>query len=171
MLRLSFEKKAAFLVDLNPRSEVHGAEREPAADVKLRVDCDSGILAEFAPALRSMLYFKDESKDADGRNDLADQAAEAPNLRFPHLGAPLKWEEEMTGATLTAHYGIDEKSDIVLKDCRVNDWKIEPREGGTVSVTFRVQCHPDEKTFGRLAMQVQNEVEITLEPQELPSDG
>ena len=170
MLRLAFEKKKVMLCDVNPRSEVHGAEREPACDLKFRIDCESGVLSEFAPTLKSFLYFKDESKDVDGTNDLADQASDAPNLRFPSLVQPIKWDSEMLNATLTVHHGIGGKSDIVLQDVKINAFSIEAREGGTVSLTFRVQCHPDEKALGKLAVQVQNEVEITLEPIEL-TDG
>jgi len=166
MLRLAFHQKTMTLVDVNPRREVNGAESEPAADIKLRVECDSGILAEFAPALRSFLFWKDESKDADGRNDLADQADDAPNLRFPELVVPIKWSAEMTGATLIVHNGIGGRSDIILRDAKVNAISLEPREGGTVTVVMRVQCHPDEKTFGHLAVRIQQEVDVTLEPRE-----
>ena len=169
MLSISFTEKKALLCNVNPRSEVHGAEREPAADLKIRVDCENHLLAEFAPSLRSFLYFKDEAADKDGRNDLADQANDAPNLRFPALEAPLRWSEEMQNATLTVHHGIGGKSDLVLKDVKVNAFSIEPREGGTVSLTFRVQCHPDERTLGKLAVQVQNEIDITLAPAEIGS--
>lgn len=41
-------------------------------------------------------------------------------------------------------------------------------EGGTVQLTFRVRCKPDEKQAGRIYTLQQRELEITLTP---PADG
>jgi hypothetical protein len=160
VLKIQFKGQKMLLANVNVRAEVHGDDREPAGDLKFEVDLDNGFLGEFHPALKSTLYHFDESRE----RDLADQGKrhDAPDLRMPQLQAPLKWDEEMLGAKCRIRE-IGAKSDVGLDPVRVNNWTIEPREGGTCSVSFRVQCHPDEKIFGKLAMLVQQEVEVTLE--------
>ena len=154
-----------FLSNVNIRSEVHGEDREPAGDLKIECDVDNGLLAEFDPALRSLLYYFDESRE----RDLADQGKAGadfkPDLRMPRLAMPLKWDEEMLGARCRIKVP-GAKSDIGLDPVKVNNWTIEPREGGTCSLSFRVQCHPDEKAFGKLATLIQQDIEFTLEATE-----
>ena len=52
---------------------------------------------------------------------------------------------------------------MVLKPVKVNDFKFTPLDGGTVEFHMRVQYHPEERQAGKLAMLVQQEVEVSLE--------
>lgn len=162
MMRLEFEKTKMFLANVNVRAEVHGETREPAGDLKLEVDLPNDVLSEIHPALKSLLYYFDEARP----EDLVDkgkrgEAGYLPHLRFPALGVPLKWDEEMTGAKLTIH--SSEKSRLVLLDVKVNNVSFEPKDHGIVTLTLRVQAHPDERAFGTLCTLSQSEVEISLE--------
>lgn len=157
--------QSAKLCNFNARSEVHGDDREPAADLKLQMSADNSILAWFAPSLKSALY-----RPADEGDDLVAQAfgeTNLPCLKFPKMSG-FGWDLQLVGYTLRIHYGTGGKSDIVIGDAIVDHFRIEPNEGGTVQLTFRVRCKPDEKQAGRIYTLQQRELEITLTP---PADG
>lgn len=147
------------LSSVNPRAEIHGEERKPACDLKFEVACGNDVLIHFHPELRGMLFKKDETPD------LVDQATpEALTaLRFPRLGT-LRYDWEGAGYTLTLAYGIGGKSDIVLGDCQVDSMRIDPMQGGTVKLGFRVICHPESKQMGQLCELIQQEVSINVTP-------
>jgi len=156
---LSLDRQQAKLVNLNARAEKHGEDPVPAADLKFAFDAPNDILSEFDAALKSSLYGKDDS----GQGELVDTPGHLPRLRFPKLGV-LKWDAKIVGATLIVHHGIDEKSDIVLEGVDVDGFSFECKDGGTVTVGLRAQCHPDERQVGKLFQHIQDDVEITLEP-------
>lgn len=157
----------ARLKDINVRSEKHGPDHlEPAVDLAFQIDAANSILSAFDGHLLNALYHRSEASAGDGGQqslDGVEEVASLPNLRFPSMG-PIKWGKELAGYTLTIDHGLGGASEIQLVDCKVNEFKIEPKEGGTVQVRFRVQCatHLTERTMGKLALLAQNEVPITL---------
>lgn len=153
-------KTKAKVVDFNPRAELHGNDGKLAGDIKFSVVLSADILAHFDPTLRSFLFHK----RAGVQDDLANEAHDAPNLRFPQMTVPVKWEMELVGAELTIHHGLGGRSDIVLSGCKVNAFALEPKEGGSVIVGFRVQAPLDEKIAGKLCALIQESPEITIEP-------
>jgi hypothetical protein len=162
-MKFELRKETAKLVDVNPRAELHGEATKPAGDLKLRVMLPAAELIQLHPNLRSMLYEKSNNPD------LVDAATgEANSLRFPQIGLPIKWAGEIVGAEVTIHHGISAKSDLVLDGCLVNEMRLEPLEGGSVATTFRVQCHPDEKAFGRLCAMTGTEIVVSVFP---PADA
>lgn len=167
---LKFTDQRMLVASVTARSEVHGAEREPASDVGLEADLSNDVLNIFHPGLKSLLYYFDKEK----QRDLADQGRATepgflPDLRMPDLLPPLKWQGEIVNARVTIGVpGAAEKNRVVLTDAKVNNFQLTPRDGGTVQLKLRVQYHPDEKQAGKLAMLVQQEVEVTLEVVEQP---
>lgn len=158
------------LCSINARSEKHGPdELHPAVDLKFQLDAANTILSHLDGALLSSLYHKSEAGGQGGQQSLdgVDEAVNLPNLRFPFMGT-IKWAKEYAGYTLTIEHGLGGASDIQLLDCKVNDFRINPKEGGTVEISFRVQCSTNltEKTMGKLALLVQHEVPIKLEAPE-----
>ena len=163
------------LCSINARSEKHGPdELHPAVDLKFQLDAANTILSHLDGALLSSLYHKSEAGGQGGQQSLdgVDEAVNLPNLRFPFMGT-IKWAKEYAGYTLTIEHGLGGASDIQLLDCKVNDFRINPKEGGTVEISFRVQCSTNltEKTMGKLALLVQHEVPIKLEAPEAKQDG
>lgn len=158
-----FELKnhVAKLASVNPRAEIHGEERKPACDLKFEVDCTNDILMDFHPELRAMLFKK--SDDPDLVEQTEPEALTA--LRFPRLGT-LKYDWEGVGYSLSIGYGIGGKSDIKLGDCQVDSMRIDPMNGGTVKLVFRVTCHPESKQMGQLCELIQQEVTINVTPPE-----
>lgn len=149
---------------VNPRSERHGPEElHPAVDIHVSLTSGNEILSAFDGKLLDALYTKNANAAQGGQQDLegVEQVSNMPNLKFPKLGA-IKWKTDLMGYTFTITHGIG--SDIVLTGCKVNNFTLDPKEGGSVDVKFRIQTSDslDERTLGKLALLVQNEVDVTL---------
>jgi hypothetical protein len=163
----------AKLTSVNCRSELHGKENVPAVDLKFTFDAQNIILSEFDDWLLTALYYRNdkpsEAEAAQGSLDGVEVVSDVPNLRMPLLASPIKWTKEYTGYELTIDMGLGGKSNVVLGDCAVNNVAFEPKEGGTVAVTVRVQCTKGltEKVLGKLATLVQHDVAILLSPPEV----
>ena len=160
-MEFTLQEQQAKFVNFNPRPELHGENPKPAADLHFAVNVPNDDLAELHPDLKGLLYVFDATRGGD----LIDEARKEekgylPHLRFPKLGGPLKWKDEIIGAPVTVKYG---KAKVKLDGCIVCDLKIEPQEGGTVTLGFRVQGHPTEKDAGHLYMMVGQTVEVTVE--------
>lgn len=165
----------AKLASINVRSEKHGPDHlEPAVDLAFQLDAANTILSNFDGHLLNSLYYRSEAAADGGQQSLdgVEEVASLPNLRFPSMG-PIKWGKELMGYTLTISHGLGGASDIQLVDCKVNEFKLYPKEGGTVQVRFRVQCATNltEKTMGKLALLAQNEVPIMLTAPEADSQS
>lgn len=148
------------LANVNPRAEKHGEDTKPALDLKIEATCPSSVLIHFHPELRQHLFKKDESPD------LVDQVIEGDGLtalRYPKMGA-IKWDWEGTGYTATVDYGMGGDSDIVLADVKVDHFTIEPQNGGSVIITFRIIAHPEADDVGKLCEFIQRDIDLVLTP-------
>lgn len=155
----------AKLTSVNNRAEIHGREAVPAVDLKFTFDASNAILSEFDDFLLPSLYYNAEPSDGDQEQlEGVEVISDMPNLRFPKLGLPLKWDMELSGYELTIDHGLGGKSNVVLADCKVNAFALEPHEGGTVTVSLRVQSQIGltEKILGKLATLVQHDVQLML---------
>lgn len=150
--------KACRLTHINGRHEKHGDEDVLAADLEFKADFSNDVLAEFAPALRSCLYERDEGGDLDA------QGQDRPTKRrFPALAQPLRWDAEIVGATVTMDYGF---TPLTFELVNVNKFRLELHDGGTVTVQFRLQLRPSEEQLTKLFMRLDSEVALTIEPPE-----
>lgn len=151
-------KQKTKIVNVNPRSELHGHDTSLACDIKLEVNMSNDELAAFDSALKGFLYKEDDFQD-----ELFEEGGLLKKLRFPNLG-PLKWEAELVGYNATIAYGLGDSSDIQLADVRVKNFILHAKEGGTVVVICTMQTHPQTEDVGPLCQFIQNEVEVTLAP-------
>lgn len=167
---------AVTLDHVNLRAEKHGDESAAAIDLKFTREAGNDILDLFHPKLRESLYFRSAETEAQG--DIEGVPKVLPNLLFSRL-QPLAWELEHTGAKVVIDYGLGDDSNVELHDCKLNAFRIAPKEGGTVAVTFRVQTStiPDG-ALDKLSGLLQRETQITLtlpevkaEPKQAPIDG
>jgi len=166
---LELDHQTATFANLNLRPEKHGDENVPGADLKLQMTVSNDILAHFHPSLRSALFRAPHEGEADlvDNAQAADgQPANLSRLVFGNRLHALKWDAEIVGATATVHYGTGGKSDIVLEDSTVDGFVIEPMDGGSVVISMRVKCSPDEKAVGKLSRLMGNEIEFSLVPPE-----
>ena len=151
------------LVHKNERVEKHGDEDVLACDLKFAWSTTNGDLAMFAPDLRSALYKRADSAQAELDPDPEHLTA----LRFPGMD-PFRWSAgELVGGSLTFHYGV--KSMIKIDMSKLCKYKLQPMEGGTVVVEFQVQCRPNEQQSGKLSkFLADRHCVISVTP---PSDG
>lgn len=156
----------AKLSSVNVRSEKHGPELVPAVDLKIVVDASNNILSKFHPELKEALYFNaQQEEEAQGELDGAEPVTNLPNLRFPKLDAPLKWDHLGAGYRLDIDFGLGGSSNLVMFGCEINNIGFSCKEGGTVKVSFRVQIsNVEEGTIGKLATLCQHEISIVLTP-------
>lgn len=159
MLRLELTKCTATLENLNLRTEKAGEDKIPAADLKISTGQAADVLAHFSPTLKSFLFNPEATLDLAG----------GMSLRDPHLQYPLARDEEMTGAVVTIGYGPGKP--MTFEDCKVNAFRITPHEGGSVVLAFRVQCRPSPEQVAKLYTLIEQGVEITVTPCELPEMG
>lgn len=159
------------LNSVNFRSELHGEDHVPAADIGVTMDAPNTVLSYFDGALLSALYYC--SAASSGQEVIEGVDKVLPNLRFPKLATPLKWNDSGKGYYLEVDYGLGpDESNIELDLCTVGEFRLTPKEGGTVEVKFRVQVSGSpltEKVCGKLASLIQQEVKIQLLPPQTPA--
>lgn len=155
----------AKLSSVNVRSEKHGPELVPAVDLKIVVDSSNDILAKFHPDLKEALYFKAQQEEEQDQLEGIEPVTNLPNLKFPKLDGPLKWDHVGAGYRLDIDFGLGGSSNLVMFGCEVNNIAFACKEGGTVEVAFRVQVSDiEERILGKLAGLVQHEISIILTP-------
>ena len=150
--------------NFNARTEKHGPESVPAADLTLVMDAPNTMLNYFGPGLMESMYGPadaddDEQEELDG----IEPVSTLPKLKFPGL-APLKIDKKLAGYALTIDYGLGEDSAIEIHGCDVGKFTLECKEGGTVQLKFQVQCQQGltEQIMGKLAMLNGQELSIRL---------
>lgn len=151
--------------DVNPRAEKHGPEHVLAVDLKIKVDCSNGQLAEFHPKLKAAFYWC----DANAERDLADQsfvgsADFQPDLVFSGMD-PISIDHKVVGARVTIHAPVS-KNDLLFDGCVVDNFKLDFKQGGTVEVSCRIITKPDVKTAGLLCGMIQDDIELSIMPPE-----
>lgn len=155
------------LVHKNERLEKHGEEDVLACDLNFTWETSNACLAMFAPDLRSCLYRKTDGSQAElpGTSDPEHLTA----VRFPGM-APIKWAlGELIGGELCFHTGV--KSLVKIEMTKLHRYKLECKEGGTVVVSFQVQCRPNEQQSGKLSKFLTDKhCIVTITPPEAPSD-
>lgn len=155
MFELSQSK--ANLVNVNVRRELHGEEPKVAVDLKIEITSSNDILSEFHASLKSALY-----KQADGdQADLMPDANHLPTARFPDL-APIRWDWSGIGYDATVHYGVSGKDDVLLPGIAIDKFKFDCQDGGSVTMTFRIVCHPEPKQIGQLSSLLGHEISLSL---------
>lgn len=155
------------LAHLNCREERHGDESVAAIDLKFVREAGNSQLSMLHPDLRAALYDTDD----DERPGLAGIEPIATKLRFPAM-PQFAWDLEMTGCEVEVDYGLGLESNIVLADCKVNQFRVECRPGGTTLITFRVQTSNfPEGAVDKLLGKLGHETAITLEAPAAPAQG
>jgi len=153
---LTFEQPhKAKLIDVNPRSEVHGKDLKPALDLRFEMDASHAVLDQLHRNLAGLLFERDETQ-LPGVDSWA--------LRLPKLKQPLHWDDEAVGNDLSVDMGVNGEERIELHDCRVHKHVIHAKEGGTVTLSWTASCTHDltRETVGLLGTRVQHDVAVAL---------
>lgn len=152
----------------------------PGAKLSVEMMMSNDILAYFDGNLRGFLFTKNPvAAIATGRSGKQAELegvpaiSDTPNLTSigAHVGA-LHWDDESTGFTFVVDLGLGGKlSNLELGDCKLSNWRLIPKEGGTVVVRFDIESNDvSEKAFGRLAKLKSREIEVLLLPPEVTQD-
>lgn len=156
------DKQSAKIAHVNLREEKHGEDPVLACDVKIVADVANDFLTQLSPTLKASLY-QAEGEGSSAQPPLIDDGTHLPVLRFPQLG-PLKWDAKMPAASVTLH--SRPKVELVAD---VNDLRLEPKEGGTVEITFRCQLEPNPEQVGQLGALLGHTVKVSVAPNDAPN--
>lgn len=143
-----------------PRAEFDGEERSPAGSIKISVSGPSSLLDIFLPGMRAVLFRKPALQ---GEQPPLFPGEELTQVAFPKLG-DLKLGEKFPGYKVEIGEGLEFSKPIVLGECTLSTFAFETINGGAVSISFSVACHPDEDQAGALCQMVQQERYVTLIP-------
>lgn len=153
----------------------------PGAKLSVETMLSNDMLAYFDGNLRGFLFTKNpvaaiatgRSKGQQAELDGVDAISDTPNLTSigSKVGA-LHWDDESTGYTFVVDLGLGgKKSNLELGDCKLSNWRIIPKEGGTVIMRFDIESNDvSEAAFGRLAKLKSREIEVLLLPPEVTQD-
>lgn len=144
----------------NARSDTHGKNEVPAADIKFETLVHSSLLDSFDPTIRPFLFAKN---DTSGDQPPLVDGDPLTKLDKPHL-KPLESGEKFPGYTLKIGSGLDIAEPLELTEVTLSHWKIEPRRGGAVLLTFSATFKPDTVSAGVLSTSVKKVVHITAKP-------
>lgn len=149
----------------NQSKKMGQKELLPAIKIRIMATVPNTVLEMFDPTLRAFLYEKTAPSDKEQKQlEGIEVVTDMPQLRQAgvKLGA-LHWEDEQTGCTLVIDFGLGGDSNIVLGDCKVDNFKLVPKDGGTTQVFFTLfSTDVDRETLGDIGMLHQHEVEIEL---------
>jgi hypothetical protein len=142
-------------------------DENPGAKLTLQALLANDVLSTIDGALKGVLFTRDGTprpQDKQATLDGVEVVSDMPNLSS--VGAhvkTLKWVDELSGYRLSIDHGTGGRSNILVDDCKLSNFKIGPQPGGTVQIKFDLESpNVSEKTWGKLAKMKSCEVEITL---------
>lgn len=149
---------AATLKTLTPRTETHGDDKVSAISFGLKIVGSNTLLDRLQAGLREALYEGDDAQDP-----LPGVEPSTPKLRTRGIES-VKLAACFEGWTLEVSAGgIDEDKTIIFGGCKVDNFVIEPAEGGSITLHMRIGTSDiDEQEAGWLFGHLQQSIEITL---------
>lgn len=149
--------QAATITSVVPRVEQHGDEEKLAVSLGLKITTGNSLLDRLSPTLREGLYMAEPSQQSVPGVDPG-----TPRLRTDAIrSATLDFAFE--GWTLSVLRRVDERVGLILQACKVDKFHLEPIEGGSIVLTFRVGTSAvDSNLLGDLCGWLGHEVGITL---------
>jgi hypothetical protein len=150
----------AKLTSVTPRSEHHGNDLVSAITLGLTITGPNTILDLLSPTLRHALYTR---ADDDSQEPLDGIEPPTPKLRTKHLGPLTLSIPAIEGGTLFVEWGIGD--DMELGTCKVDKWRAECMEGGSVALSFRVSTSDlSEEEAGHLFGKLGQVIAIRFTP-------
>jgi hypothetical protein len=156
----------ATLKSVTPRTEHHGESIVVAISMRLQITGPTTLLDLLSPKLRHALYTA-----VEGQDQLPGVEPATPLLRFNAFEShALKGSFE--GWTMNVDHGIDEGQPITLGGAKVDSFRVDAQEGGTVVLAFRVGSNDvDPEEIGLLCGKLGSEISITLHAPEKRPDA
>lgn len=142
----------------------------PGAALSFSMELSNNHLSYFDGSLKSFLYSRSAASSASpkqGALDGVEQITDMPNLTVAGFKiGKFHWDHDLTGYSLEIDQGLGGKnSNLSIGDVALASFRIEPKEGGTILLSFIAESQDvPEKVFGRLATLKNREVQIRLAP-------
>lgn len=133
------EKAQATIANVNQRVERHGEERERAVDIKFTLSANNSILDMFDKDLKKFLFRKPAKGEQQQLPSIGDVLTE---VKFPSL-EPQRLAHEFSGCEIEIGGQLDGSDPIVLVDVKLKKFIAEPKEGGSVDLTFTASAGVD----------------------------
>lgn len=147
----------ATLTSVTNRSELHGDDKVPAISLGFTIEAANTILDRLDKTLREALYTR-----ATGQDGLPGVEETLPLLRTTCMDS-ISVSGSFDGWTLQVDHGIDEGEPITFGGCRVDKFRVSPKQGGTVELHFRVGTSDiDAESLGLIGMKLGQDLSITL---------
>ncbi len=141
------ETTEAALTAVTNRTEKHGDEDVPAVSLQVSIEAANTLLDCIDPAIRQALY-----KAVDGQEQLPGVEPSTPVLRCNSFGT-LEIDRAHEGWTLEIDAGIDEDEPMTFSGCKVDKFRVEAKQGGSVVLRMRIGTSDvDADRLGALAM-------------------
>lgn len=153
-----------------PRKECHGEDLVQAISLRLSWTTTNDSLEKLHPNLKAMLFWKTPSEEAQERLEGVPEIT--PNLRVPTVATPLAISAEYAGYQLTIDHGIDESSALQLYQCEMDKFKVDPKEGGSVTISWSLSSNKSvtPELVGALCGLEGEEVTVELVAPEVTQD-
>jgi hypothetical protein len=156
----------AKLATVTNRIEKHGDEDKPAVSLSLEITAANTLLDAIDPKIRHALYMA-----VEGQEPLPGVDPATPVLRCNHFEThALTTAHE--GWVLTVDDGIDETEPMVFGGVKVDKFKVDAKQGGSIVLRFRAGTSDvDADKLGKLAMHNGQSIWITLTAPEKQPDA
>ena len=155
------EMTEAHVASVTNRTEANGNKRVPAVSIGLEMTVPNTLLDCIDPAIRQALY-----KAEEGQEQLPGVEPSTPVLRCNSFGT-LEIDRAHEGWTLEIDQGIDEAEPMTFTGCKVDRFRVDAKQGGSVVLRFRVGTSDidiDAERLGKLGMHNGGSIWITLTP-------
>lgn len=154
--------KEVLLKSVTLRTEKHGEEPKPACTLRVKLTGPNSLLDLIDGDLIESLYeAREEPKQGEllNRNDL--RFAKYPALK------PLKLDLEMPDYRVRiVNEMAPEEAKFILPDCTLKNFEIEPSDGGSVHISFNINCEPEAEAIGWFYKAQKHNITITLQAPE-----
>lgn len=149
--------QAATLTGVVPRNEMHGDEEVLAVSLALKITAGNLLLDLLSPTLRAALYMAEPTQQSVPGLDPG-----TPRLRTDAIRAAVL-DFSFEGWTLSVLHRVDGRVGVILPACKVDKFRLEPIEGGSIVLAFRVGTSAiNADMIGELCGWLGHEVGITL---------
>jgi hypothetical protein len=122
-----------------PRKECHGDEHVQAISLRLAWTTTNDSLEKLHPNLKAALYYRVPNNEL--QEPIEGVPEITPNLRVPTMATPLNIEASFSGCQLTIDHGIDESTALQLYQCQMDKFKVDPKEGGSVVISWSLSSN------------------------------
>ena len=158
---VAVENHETELAHLNTRTEKHGEDNAPAADLKLVVTGPHSLIECFGEGLREFLFREPGvGEDKQGVIDLGSD--KRTKVRYPKI-KPVTFDDEFPGYTVVLSPGLDIGEPLTFKGAKLKNFRFRAIDGGAVEVTFSAAVYPDEHQAGVLFGWQKKTLVLTLE--------